>query len=97
MRRRLLTFRNRLFDVRGMRPRMVSTLRRVVDAGARNADRPADSLARTRRTPSSAQIARIERNLSERDFARSVDPRFRFACVTGVCQSAQDPGITTCA
>jgi hypothetical protein len=35
--------------------------------------------ARTRRMRHVAQVAQIERNLSRRDFARSVDPRFRFA------------------
>ena len=38
--------------------------------------------ARTRRTPPGRRIARIWQNLSGRDFARSADHRFRFACRT---------------
>src|SRR5208283_4325249 len=36
--------------------------------------------ARTRRAPWSAQIRGIDQKLSERDFARSVDHRRKFAC-----------------
>jgi hypothetical protein len=42
---RLLTIRNRLLDVRRMRPRMVSAVRGIVDAGARDSDRLANSFA----------------------------------------------------
>lgn len=48
VRGRLLTLRNRLLDVRGMRPRMVSAVRCIVDAGARDADRLANSLGSER-------------------------------------------------
>src|SRR6202050_4507521 len=48
MRGRLLTVRNTLVDVRRVRPRMVSALRRIVDTGARDADGLANSLAADR-------------------------------------------------
>src|SRR5208283_3277683 len=48
MRGRLLTVRNRLLDVRGMRARVVSGVGRIVDAGAGDADCPANSLAADR-------------------------------------------------